>query len=80
MDFKEIRFCNAFYDSYWGTVFYSFDTVPKIGHGHWAISEGGDAAYNLLNDYVTQRDFPDELLELLEYIPDNVEIEGLEDE
>ena len=75
MKFEKIEFSHAFYDSYYDTTFYAFNTVPKIGHGNWAISEGGDTAYNLSNDHVTQSDFPTELVQLIEYIPDDPEIE-----
>ncbi|WP_411750022.1 hypothetical protein [Serratia marcescens] len=78
MEFMKIKCTGAFYDEYYGAVFYTFDTVPQIGHGYWAISEGGDSAYNTLNDQVTQVDYPEELLMLLEHIPENIEIEGLE--
>lgn len=80
MNFKKIKCTGAFYDNYYGTVFYTFDTIPQIGHGYWAISEGGDAAYNTLNDQVTQVDYPNELLILLSHIPENIKIEGLEDD
>lgn len=80
MNFEEIECHYAFFDDYTGEIFYAFKTTPVIGHGEWAISRGGDAAYDLSNDNITQTDFPTELLILLEYIPDNIEIEGLEDE
>lgn len=79
MKFKSIKCTQAFYDDYSGTVFYAFETVPVIGHGEWAISSGGDVAYDLRTDRMTQSDFPNELLILLSHIPDNIDIEGLEE-
>lgn len=79
MKFEKIECTSAFYDEYTGTVFYCFDTIPVIGHNEWAISEGGDVAYDLLCDRYEQVDFPNELLDLLSYIPDDIEIEGLEE-
>lgn len=76
MKFEKIEFSHAFYDDYYDMVFYTFNTVPQIGHGNWAISEGGDVAYNMLNDNVTQTNFPEELMYLLDHIPDGVDIEG----
>lgn len=80
MKFENVEFSHAFYDDYTGVVFYAFNTVPQIGHGEWAISEGGDVAYNLMNDNITQIDYPHELGYLTEYIPDNVEIEGYDED
>lgn len=79
MNFEKIECNYAFYDDYSCEIFYAFETIPVIGHGEWAISQGGDVAYNLMNDNITQTDFPEELLQLLEYIPDDIEIEGPEE-
>ncbi len=79
MEFQKIKCVYAFLDDYTGCIFYAFDTVPEIGHGEWAISSGGDCAYDLRTDRITQTDFPNELLSLLSYIPDDIEIEGLEE-
>lgn len=78
MRFKKIHFNHAFYDNWTDQVFYAFYTAPQIDHGEWAISAGGDTAYDLCSDVVTQTDFPEELLELIEYIPNNVKVEGLD--
>lgn len=78
MKFEKIKCTYAFYDDYTSDIFYAFETVPVIDHGEWAISRSGDAAYNLQNDNITQN-FPNELLILLEYIPDDIEIEGLDE-
>ena len=77
--YTKVEFSHAFYDDWCGEVFYAFRTTPQIGHGEWAISAGGDTAYDLLHDNITQTDFPDDLLLLLEHIPENVEIDGLEE-
>lgn len=77
MTFEKVDFVSAFYDDYYETVFYEFKTVPEIDGGQWAISRDGDSAFNLLSEQVTQT-FPAELMSLLEHIPENVEIEGLE--
>jgi hypothetical protein len=79
--FEKVEFLEAFYDDWSGEVFYSFRTIPEIGHGEWAISSGGDTAYDLLYDRITQTEFPEELLLLCDYIPDlsDDEIEGLEE-
>ncbi|MGL5016388.1 MAG: hypothetical protein ACRC6V_19240 [Bacteroidales bacterium] len=79
MKFKKIKCIQAFYDPDYATVFYGFQTDPQVGHGEWAISEGGDVAMDLRTERTTQVDYPNELLELLEYIPANMKIEGLED-
>lgn len=79
-NFEQIRCTHAFYDSYWGCVFYGFATVPEVTHGEWAISESGDVVYDLLSDRVMQTGYPEELAELVEHIPDDIEIEGLEEE
>lgn len=76
MNFEKVECTYAFYDEYSSSIYYAFKTVPVIGHGEWAISSGGDCAYNLSNDFITQDEFPIELLSLLEYIPDDIEIEG----
>lgn len=78
MEFKNVEFAHAFYDDWSGNVYYAFKTVPQIDHGEWAISSGGDTAYDLLHDVITQTDFPSELMHLVEHIPENAEIEGLE--
>ncbi|MGL4521773.1 MAG: hypothetical protein ACRCWQ_04425 [Bacilli bacterium] len=78
MEFTKIECTHAFYDEYWGTAFYVFDTIPEIGHGEWAISEGGDVVYDLLYDRVVQN-YPAELSCLVDHIPDDIEIEGLEE-
>lgn len=80
MSFDKIECTHAFYDDYTGTIFYAFDTIPVIGHGEWAISGGGDLAYDLRTDRIHETEFPNELISLLEYISDDVEIEGLEEE
>lgn len=79
MKFEKVECAYAFYDEFSSSIYYSFDTVPKIGHGEWAISSGGDCAYDLRTDFITQDEFPIELLSLLEYIPDDIEIDGLEE-
>ncbi|EOZ5069696.1 TPA: hypothetical protein L3F84_000750 [Enterobacter cloacae] len=79
MEFEKVEFVSAFYDDYCGEVFYVFDTIPKIGHGGWAISRGGDVAYDLSCDRLLQSDYPNELIFLTNYIPESVEIDGLED-
>ena len=79
MNFEKIECNYAFYDDFSCEIFYAFETIPVIDHGEWAISQGGGVAYNLMNDNITQTDFPEELLQLLDYIPDDIEIEGLEE-
>lgn len=79
MNFKKVICTHAFYDEDYGEIFYSFDTVPQIGHGEWAISRGGDTVYDLLHDRVMQGGYPEELNALTDYIPDDIEIEGFED-
>ena len=79
MNFEKIECIYAFYDDYTGDVFYQFNTVPQIDHGEWAISRGGDTAYDTMCDFITQDEFPPELIELVEYIPEDIEIEGLEE-
>lgn len=79
MTFEEIECTYAFYDDYSSEIFYAFRTVPQIGHGEWAISAGGDTAYDMSNDNITQEDFPIELLQLLGHIPDEIEVDGLEE-
>lgn len=76
--FQKVKCTQAFYDDYSGTVFYAFDTVPQIGHGEWAITRGGDIAYDLLRDRIVE-DYPNELIHLTNYIPDDIEIDGLEE-
>lgn len=76
--FEKIACVYAFYDSYYGDIFYNFETIPQIGHGEWAITRGGDSAYDLRTDQVTQTEFPDELLLLLDNIPSDIEIESWE--
>lgn len=76
MEFEKIECVSAFYDDYSSTIFYMFDTIPTIGHGEWAISSGGDCAYDVMTDNITQDQFPIELMELLAYIPDDIDIEG----
>jgi len=78
--FKNVEFIRAFYDDCTEEVFYCFKTLPQIDHGDWAISAGGDVAYDLCCENITQQDFPSGLINLLEYIPENVEIEGLKGE
>lgn len=80
MEFESIECTYAFFDDFSGSIFYAFETVPQIDHGEWAISSGGDIAYNLANDNITQDGFPLELLTLLNHIPDDIEIDGWEDE
>ncbi|ANS06148.1 hypothetical protein BI032_gp273 [Citrobacter phage vB_CfrM_CfP1] len=79
MKFEKIKCTYAFYDNYCDTIFYAFDTVPVIGHGEWAISRGGDVAYDLQTDRITQTGFPNELMSVLNYITDDIEIDGLEE-
>lgn len=80
MEFEKIECVYAFYDDENGDVYYSFKTTPQIDHGEWAISSGGDSVWDLRGDYWTQEDFPKELLLLVEHIPEDIEIEGLEEE
>lgn len=77
MEFEKVECVQAFYDDWYCEVFYQFITIPAIDDNNWAISRGGDVAYNLFTDRGTQVDYPNELLELLRYIPENIEIEGL---
>lgn len=78
MNFEKIECKGAFYDDYYETVFYEFCTVPEIDGGNWAISRDGDSAFNLLSEQVTQSGFPIELMQLIEHIPADIKIEGLE--
>nr|DAE36484.1 MAG TPA: hypothetical protein [Caudoviricetes sp.] len=75
MEFEKIKCVSAFYDEDTDIVFYNFSTIPQIENGDWAISEGGDVAYNTRTDRITQDDFPPELLELLPYIDYDIEVE-----
>lgn len=77
MEFKKIKHVSSFYDDFYDTVFYVFETVPRIGHGEWGISAGGDIAYNLMTDNVTQDRFPIELVHLTKYIDYKIKVEGL---
>lgn len=79
MQFEKVECIYAFYDEQSSNIYYAFDTVPVIGHGEWAISSGGDSAYDLRFDRLVECGYPNELLDLLEYIPDDIEIDGLEE-
>lgn len=74
MIFKKIKCVSAFHDDYTETTFYCFSTIPKIGNGEWAISSGGDIAYNTATDCITQDNFPEELLQLLPHIDYSIEV------
>lgn len=75
LEFEKIECVSAFYDDFSSTIFYVFNTVPVIGHGEWAISGGGDCAYDLRTDHITQDEFPHELMLLLDHIPEDIHIE-----
>lgn len=79
MEFEKVECTYAFYDDFSCQIYYAFDTIPQIGHGEWAISRGGDCAYDLRWDNITQTDFPNELMFLLDYIPEDIEIDGLDE-
>jgi len=79
MEFEKVVCTHAFYDDYYCDVFYAFETIPQIGHGEWAISRGGDVVYDLLYDRFLQNGYPNELIFLTDYIPESIEIEGIED-
>ena len=79
MEFEKIECTYAFYDEDIGNIFYAFETIPKIDDGEWSISQGGDVAYNLRTDRLVESGFPEELLSLLDFIPDDIEIDGLEE-
>lgn len=77
--FERIECVYAFYDDYSDQVFYQFETRPEIGHGEWAISRGGDVAYDMRFDRVCQDDFPSELIILTSHIPIDIFIDGIEE-
>lgn len=79
MEFEKIECTYAFYDDYSSNIFYFFKTIPEIDHGEWAISSGGDCAYDMSTDHITQDEFPIELMALLEFIPNDIEIDGLDE-
>lgn len=79
--FEKVEFVSAFYDDYIGTVFYHFETTPQIGHGEWSISCSGDVMYDMISDNCIQGgDYPPELIHLVEYITDDMPIDGLPDD